>query len=233
VRDDALGGIGGGGGAHVRGEVEQRGVDLVADRRDDRGPRARDQAGELLVREGQQVLERAAAAGDDDDVDLVEIVQLSQRRGDLPHRSVALHRDLADRETHRRPAAAGVDRHVPLRGGLPTADQPDRARQEGQRLLAGGGEQPLGREHPFELLETFGVAGATTRAPGTGLTVRARSTCSQTGTENDMSTSTSRRVMKLSPAPGRRLSWTISPSTLSGDIRATYSPTFTDSWRSG
>src|SRR5699024_1677691 len=83
VRNDALGGIGGGGGANVRGEVDQRGVDLVADRRDDRGPRARDQAGELLVREGQQVLERAAAAGDDDDVDLVEIVQLSQRRGDL------------------------------------------------------------------------------------------------------------------------------------------------------
>src|SRR5699024_7695496 len=83
------------------------------------------------------------------------------------------------------------------------------------------------------LVQNVGFAWTTTRAPGTGSTGRARSTCSRTGTEKDMSTSTSRRVMKLSPAPGRRLSWTISPSTHSGDIRATYSPTFTDSCRRG
>src|SRR5699024_10570958 len=83
------------------------------------------------------------------------------------------------------------------------------------------------------LVQNVGFAWTTTRAPGTGSTGRARSTCSRTGTEKDMSTSTSRRVMKLSPAPGRRLSWTVSPSTHSGASRATYAPTFTDSWRSG
>jgi hypothetical protein len=83
------------------------------------------------------------------------------------------------------------------------------------------------------LVQKLGLACTTTRAPGTGSTGRARSTCSRTGTEKDMSTSMSRRVMKLRPAPGRRFSCTISPSTHSGDIRATYSPTFTDSCRSG
>src|SRR5699024_6095512 len=83
------------------------------------------------------------------------------------------------------------------------------------------------------LVQNVGLAWTTTRAPGTGSIARPRSTYWRTGTENDMSTSTSRSVMNDIPAPGRRLNWTISPSTHSGDIRATYSPTFTDSCRSG
>ena len=51
-------------------EVEERGVRLVADRRHDRRTRCVDRTDQALVGEGQQVLDAAAAAGDDDDVDL-------------------------------------------------------------------------------------------------------------------------------------------------------------------
>ena len=58
VRDDPLGGVGGGGGPYVGDEVEQRGVHLVADRADQRGPAGRDHPQQRLVGEGQQVLQR-------------------------------------------------------------------------------------------------------------------------------------------------------------------------------
>ena len=55
-------------GAHVGGEVDERRVLLVADRGDDRHGAGGDGAHEALVRERQQILEAAAAAGDDDHV---------------------------------------------------------------------------------------------------------------------------------------------------------------------
>ncbi len=62
VGDDPSRGVGGGRGADVGDEVEDRRVLLVADRRDDRRAAGGDRADEALVGERQQVLDRAAAA---------------------------------------------------------------------------------------------------------------------------------------------------------------------------
>ena len=54
-----------------RGDVvDQRAVGVVADRGDHRHPQQRDRAAQRLVAEGEQVGQRAAAAGDDHHVDL-------------------------------------------------------------------------------------------------------------------------------------------------------------------
>ena len=126
---------------------------LVADRADDRRAAGGDRADQRLVGERQQVLERAAAAGDDDDVDLGVGVEPLQRGGDLGHGVRALHRHLLDAEPHRRPAPAAVLDDVLLGGRRPAADDADDAGQERQRPLAVGGEQALGGEHRAQLLE--------------------------------------------------------------------------------
>ena len=57
-------------GADVGDQVEQRAVGLVADRGHDRGAGREHRPEQALVGERQQVLDRAAAAGDHDDVDV-------------------------------------------------------------------------------------------------------------------------------------------------------------------
>ena len=65
--------------AHVGGEVAERGVLLVADRRDDRDGARSDGADDALVGERQQILEAASAAREDDHV--------GATRGEVPDRS--------------------------------------------------------------------------------------------------------------------------------------------------
>ena len=66
---DELGGGGGGGGAEVGDEVGDGEVGFVADGGDDGEARGDDGAGHGFAVEGGQVFERAAAAGEDDEVD--------------------------------------------------------------------------------------------------------------------------------------------------------------------
>ena len=80
IRDDQLRGIGRRGRAHVGDEVEQRGVDIVTDRGHHRGGCGGHGAKQGLVAERQQLLDGAAATGDDDDVDSREPVQRASAR---------------------------------------------------------------------------------------------------------------------------------------------------------
>ena len=66
---DAFGGVGRGGRPKVGDEVAQRVVGFMADGADHGGGARRDLAAQRLVGERQQVLDAAAAAGDDDHVD--------------------------------------------------------------------------------------------------------------------------------------------------------------------
>ena len=66
-----------------RGDVvDQRAVGVVADRRDHRHAQQRDRAAQRLVAEREQVGQRAAAARDDDDLDLLDRREVLQRVGD-------------------------------------------------------------------------------------------------------------------------------------------------------
>ena len=103
-----------------------------------------DRAHEAFVGEGEEVLDRSAAARDHDDVHVVHGVQLAQCSAHLGHTVIALDGDLTDLEACVWPAIRGVDDHVVFRFRAPTADQSNRARQERQRLLARIREQTLG-----------------------------------------------------------------------------------------
>ena len=152
-RDRGLGGVGRGRAAHGGDVVDQRPVGVVADRRDHRHAQQRDGPAQRLVAEREQVGQRAAAAGDDHDLDLLDRGQLAQRGGD-PRRGVAV---LDGRERPHQPpgpAAAAQPGEDVVAGLAPLAgDDADRPRQQraGQPLL--GLEQPVGVQPPAQALE--------------------------------------------------------------------------------
>ena len=138
--------------------VEERAVGFVADRADHRRAARGHRPQQRLVGERQQVLDAAAAAGDDDDLDVLGGVEVGQQRQDARYRRRTLHGGVADLEAHRRPAGGGHGHHVALRGTGPARDQADRLRQERQWLLESRIEQSLGGEQlpqPFDAGEQF------------------------------------------------------------------------------
>ena len=144
VGHDALGGVGRGRGAPVGDEVQQRGVGLVADRADHRRAHRRDRADQGLVGERQQVLDRAAAPGHDDDhVDVCD--RRSRAAPAPPSRSTTAARgpcivDVGDLGSATcRPAAPGVlrARRAQLRTRAAVTQIP------GRRCTAGTAEDRL------------------------------------------------------------------------------------------
>ena len=110
-------------------------------------------ADQSLVGERQQVLDRAAAAGHHDDVDVGVAVEPAERLHHLAGRPLALHGGVGDLEGDVGPAPPGVLEDVPLGGGLGRGHQPDPAGQERQRALQLAGEQALGGQQLAALLE--------------------------------------------------------------------------------
>ena len=128
VGHDALGRVGGRGRAQVGRQVDERPVVLVADRGDDRRGARGCGAYDRLVGEADQILECAAAARDDDHVDLRIGVEAPDRGDDVGRTLRALHVRVHDLETHGRPAQVHVRDHVafgarlrgkPIRYGMP------------------------------------------------------------------------------------------------------------------
>ena len=137
--------------AHVGGEVDERHVGLVPDRGDQRDhARGHGPHHDLLV-ERPQVLERAAAARDDEEVGPADRPVQRQRveamdgGGDLLGGAVALHphrpHDHVAREAVGEPVQDVADDGAGRRG-----DDADQLRQERQQLLARGVEQAFGGE---------------------------------------------------------------------------------------
>lgn len=153
VRDDAFGGIGRRRRAHVRNVVEDGGVRLVADGGDYGRLRRDDGALEGLFREGKQVFDGAAAAGDDNHVDVRVCVEDLQRADDGADSFGALDRGVFHAELDVWPAALGHGEDVALCMGAARGNKTDLVRQIGQRLLAGGIEEPLTGELLAEHLD--------------------------------------------------------------------------------
>ena len=86
----------------------------------------------------EQVLRVAAAAGDDDHVDVRVGIQRLERPDRLGDAAVALHGGVGRAEPHLRPAQLGVVADVLLGIGLLAGDQADDVGEERERLLAGG-----------------------------------------------------------------------------------------------
>jgi hypothetical protein len=150
---DALAGVGRRGRRDVGDEVEQRRVRLVADGAHHGRAACGDGADQRFVRERQEVLDAAAAAGDDDQVDVGVGVEPAQCVHHVGDRGGSLRRHVLDPERDRGEPAAGVLDDVALGRTGPAGDQADPLRQEGQWTLAVGGEESLGGEQAAQALQ--------------------------------------------------------------------------------
>ncbi len=94
-----------------------------------------------FVGERQQVLDRAAAAGHDDHVDVRVAVEPLDGLHHLCGRPGPLHRRMRDLEHHGGPASPSVLEHVALGGGAGRGDQADASGEERQRALPSPGRR--------------------------------------------------------------------------------------------
>ncbi len=102
--------------AQVRDEVCDREIDLVADAGDQRQAEPGDRARERLVIEGEEVLERPAAAHQEQDVDFAASVREREHRRDFARGARALHGHGVEEHRNAEEAAAQHVEHVPERG---------------------------------------------------------------------------------------------------------------------
>ncbi len=155
IGDRKLGGLGGGGRPTIGDQVTDTDVDLVPDRGDHRDSASGDLPGEGLVVEGPEVLGRAPATAENDQLDVLDLGQATQGRAQLSGRIGAL--DLAGSEQHRgRHASADDLQDVVDRRARGTRDHADTPGPRRQSSLALGLEQALGRELLLALLEREG-----------------------------------------------------------------------------
>ena len=140
-------------GAQVGDEVRDGEVHLVPDRRDDGQLRRRDDARKLLVVEAGEVLDRPAAAREDDDVYSPGVyIEPANASRDRPRALRALHHCRVDQQIQPGVAAADdVDDVLQRRAGG-RGDDADTLRKRRQRSL-GPVEEALRTELLLELLE--------------------------------------------------------------------------------
>ena len=141
--------------AQVGGEIGQGDVGLVADTAHDVHRRGANRANDALVVERPQILERAAAAADDEDVDLVPLCRQRDRRAQRRRRVDALDDARVDHDANVRRAPRQRRRHVVERGAGERGDDADRARMRRQRALERGVEEALGLEARAQPNEPF------------------------------------------------------------------------------
>ncbi len=141
---ERLGGVGRGRAGDGGDVVDQRAVDLVADGADDRKAQVRDRAAEVLVAEGPEVGERAAAATDDRDLDLRLLGEAAQSAGDRGRGAAILHRCVGPDDRPAPAAALEPGEQVGAGGALAGGDDADRLRQRRAGESGLGFEQALG-----------------------------------------------------------------------------------------
>ena len=168
---DELGGGGRRGGAEVGDVIGDGVVDFVADGGDDGEMAGGDGACEALVVEAGKVFKRAAAAGDEDEVDagdlggwmIVALVEEADAADDGGGASRALHGGGKDEEVETGMAAADNVDDVADGGAVGAGDDADTVGKGGEGLL-GAVEEAFAAEAVAELLEGelegAGAAGA-------------------------------------------------------------------------
>ena len=158
IRHDERAGCGRRRRARVGGEVAERRVLLVTDRRHDGDAGGGDGAHDGLVAEREEVLEAPAAAGEHDDVHLGVRGQRCERGDDRVRGALALHARLAHDDPRRRESRTDRRDEVAASRGVRTGEDPDRTRDAWQPALPLGREEPLRGELPLQLLERDEVA---------------------------------------------------------------------------
>ena len=125
----------------------------MTDRRDDGDPRAGNRPGDPLVVEGGEILQRTAAPRQDNHIDTLGDLEISQCPDDLRRRLRTLDANGGDQDIHGRKAAAGDGEDIADHGPGRRGDDPDSRRQEGKGFLAALVEESLRLETGLELFE--------------------------------------------------------------------------------
>jgi len=141
--------------ADVGDEIADREIGFVADARDDRQLRMKYGARDDLLVERPQVVERAAAAADDQHVDVRMRIRRPNRRRDFARGARTLHRRGVENDRHAGSAPAKRRQHVAQRGRMARRHDADSPRIRRQCALARaveetrGFERALSREEPL------------------------------------------------------------------------------------
>ena len=139
--------------AQIRDEIGDREVDLMADRRDDRDRARMDRARHRLVVERPEVLERAAAARQQQHVVARGARCFGDDTRDDRWRLAALHRDREQFDVRERKTPRDHAEHVADRGATGRSHDANTAREARQRSLARRIEQAFRREPRLQKLE--------------------------------------------------------------------------------
>ena len=139
--------------ALVGDEIDDREIDLVTDAAYDRDRAGVNGAGHGLVVERLQILERAAAAREDQHVAVSAAPGEAQRIDDLAGRGHALHGNRVDEDGHGRETPPEHVQDVADRRARGRGDHADPAWQGRQWLAMRRVEESFGRETALELLE--------------------------------------------------------------------------------
>jgi hypothetical protein len=125
----------------------------VPDRRDRRNGAGGDGANDALVGEGEEVLEAAAAAGQDDDVHGRVRHQSAERVDDQHGRARPLHSRLGHDEARGRESRGDGAHEVAAGGSVAAGEQANGAREARQRTLALGCEEAFGGEGALQAFQ--------------------------------------------------------------------------------
>ena len=145
-RHQRLGGVGGGRAGDGGDVIDQGRVGLVPDRAHHRQAEQGDGAAQVLVAEGPEVGERAAAAADDGDVHLRLLRQPPQRRGDGGRGAAVLHRRVGPDDRPAPAPALEPGQQVLAGGAAARGDDADRLRQRRAAQLLLRAEEAVGLE---------------------------------------------------------------------------------------
>ena len=143
-------------GAGIGHKIGDGGVDLVADGADDGDLRGGDGPSDDLLVERPEVLQRAAAAANDQDFQpqsLVAAVEFPDRSGDLACGGIPLHGNRIQEHFGARPAGINTIGNVLDRGAGRAGDDADPHRVARQGFFAGLVEETLGGKALLHLLE--------------------------------------------------------------------------------
>ena len=137
----------------IRHEIGNREVDLVAYARDDRNRARPDRARQPLVVEGPQILERAAAPGEDQYIAVFAQAGDSQGFDERRYRNRTLHGRRVDQHGCGREASRQDVQDVSNRSAGRRGDHADSAGEAGQAALELGVEEALAGQLRLEALE--------------------------------------------------------------------------------
>ncbi len=137
----------------VGGEIDQRGIRFMTDRRDQGDRQFGRGAHHFLLIEGPKVLDRSSAPRDDQQIGpRLELGETADCGGDLFRCPLALHRDGPDDHMGRAAVFEAVE-DVADDGPGRRCDHADHARQERKPALLRLVEQPFGGERPAALVQ--------------------------------------------------------------------------------